>query len=467
MMLALAAAAVAAGGSREAVPPYPPASSRFVADTTEESVSISSTLYSLGNLYAYIDGCCLYPMDGKRMEEELVAAMVDAIGDPYSYYIPAEDAEDYSDSNAGSYTGIGIYLSKMSPSFADLEDPDSWMVIIASVFPSSPAERAGLRAHDMISSINGESVASMTASEASKALRGKSGEDITLTVHRGTAVFDITLRPERIIAPTADSMMLSDGIGYLAIYSFTMTTADSVRKELESLLQDGMKAIIIDLRNNPGGYVEAALDIADMFLPEGILLTTKFKEGSGRRDIVNRASSQVIIPGYIPAAILINGGSASSSEILTAALAENGRAITVGSRSFGKGISQEVRPFSEGYIQITTGHFFTPDGNDIHEKGIEPDYEVLEEEYTDEEMEAFAGFMETDPFDSYIEEYPEYSAENISRFAQMHSGSGVPSHLLEMLIRSEYLYQLDYDERPIADPGYDEALAKAMEVLAI
>ena len=135
----------------------------------------------------------------------------------------------------------------------------------------------------MISSINGESVASMTASEASKALRGKSGEDITLTVHRGTAVFDITLRPERIIAPTADSMMLSDGIGYLAIYSFTMTTADSVRKELESLLQDGMKAIIIDLRNNPGGYVEAALDIADMFLPEGILLTTKFKEGSGRR----------------------------------------------------------------------------------------------------------------------------------------------------------------------------------------
>ena len=204
-----------------------------------------------------------------------------------------------------------------------------------------------------------------------------------------------------------------------------------------------------------------------MFLPEGILLTTKFKEGSGRRDIVNRASSQVIIPGDIPAAILINGGSASSSEILTAALAENGRAITVGSRSFGKGISQEVRPFSEGYIQITTGHFFTPDGNDIHEKGIEPDYEVLEEEYTDEEMEAFAGFMETDPFDSYIEEYPEYSAENISRFAQMHSGSGVPSHLLEMLIRSEYLYQLDYDERPIADPGYDEALAKAMEVLAI
>ena len=462
----LLSAALSAGGSREHIP-FSPADPRFVSDTTERSASISSTLYSLGNLYAYINEYCLYPIDGKEMEEKLVAAMLDSIGDPYSYYIPSENAEDYSDNNAGSYVGIGIYLSKMSPSEADLNDPGSWMVIISSVFPSSPAERAGLRARDMISHINGESVASLTASEASKALRGKSGEDVTLTVHRGSAEFEITLRPERIIAPTADSTMLTDEIGYLAIYSFTMTTADSVEKELASLMESNPKAIIIDLRNNPGGAVDASLEIADMFLPQGVMLTTKFSDHSGRPDITDRATSPVAVPADVDIAILINGGTASSSEILTAALSENDRAITVGSTSFGKGISQEVRPFSEGYIQVTTGHFFTPDGNDIHEKGIEPDYIVEEEEYSDEEMEAYEEFMKENPFSSYIEEYPEYSAENIDRFAQMHSDSGVPQSLLKMLIRNEYLFQLDYDMRPIADPDYDETLRKAMEILSV
>lgn len=465
--LIILSSAAYAGGNSERVPFYSPASARFISETTEESVSISSTLYSLGNLYAYIDDYCLYPIDGKEMEEKLTAAMIDAIGDPYSYYIPSEDAEDYSDANSGSYTGIGIYLSKMSPSYADLADPESWMVLIASVFPSSPAERAGLRAHDMISHINGESVAQMTASEASKALRGRSGEDIELRVHRGTAEFTIKLRPERIIAPTADSMMIDDDTAYLAIYSFTMTTAESVRKELEELLDRSPERIILDLRNNHGGNVASALEIADMFLSSGTMLTTKFKEGSGRPDAISRASASVIVPEDIRMAILINGGTASSSEILTAALAENGRAETVGSRTFGKGISQEVRPFSEGYIQITTGHFFTPLGNDIHQKGIEPDYPIAEEEYTDEDMEAYEKFMEADPFSGFMEEHPEYSAENIERFVSINSRSGVPASLLRLLIRNEYLYRISYDERPIADPEYDEALRKAMEILSV
>ena len=140
--------------------------------------------------------------------------------------------------------------------------------------------------------------------------------------------------------------------------------------------------------------MDASLEIADMFLPQGVMLTTKFSDHSGRPDITDRATSPVAVPADVDIAILINGGTASSSEILTAALSENDRAITVGSTSFGKGISQEVRPFSEGYIQVTTGHFFTPDGNDIHEKGIEPDYIVEEEEYSDEEMEAYLNEMQ-------------------------------------------------------------------------
>ncbi len=457
LLILSALSAYASGGSE---------STLYTSRSTDEAYSISSALYSLGNLYAYLDAYCIYPADVSKMEEEMAAAMISSLGDPYSYYIPAEDAEEYTDATAGSYIGIGIYLTKFPPFDADLSDPESWMITIASVFPSSPAERAGLRARDMISHINGESVAPMTAVEASKALRGKSGEDITLRVHRGSADFDITLRPERIITPTADSAMLSNGIGYLAIYSFTMTTAESVEKELRSLISSGADSLIIDLRNNHGGTVDGALDIADMFLKEGLMLTTEFKKGSGRNNIVSRADSGLLVPEAIPVVILINGGTASSSEILTAALKENGRAQVVGSRSFGKGISQEVRPFSEGYIQVTTAHFYTPGGHDIHEKGIEPDYVIEEPEFSDEAMAAYERLMEEDPFDSYIEERPEYSKENIEAFAELYKDSGVPDQLLKLLIRNEYIYQLDYDDRPIADPDYDEVLQKAMELLS-
>lgn len=434
-------------------------------NTIEDSVNISSMLYSLGNLYSYIDSYCLYPVNPDVLEENLVAAVLSSIDDPYSYYIPSKDAEEYFETSSGTYIGIGIYLTKRNPANADISDPESWMVTIASVFSSSPAERAGLRARDMISHINGKSVMGMTATEASLELRGRSGQDITLTVHRGTAEFEITLRPEQIVTPTADSAMLTATIGYLAIYSFSMTTADSVRTAIESLLESGAESIIIDLRNNPGGAVESALEIADMFLSEGVLMTTEFKEGSGRRTAVDRASSSLLVPPDVKVAVLINGGSASSSEILTGALSDNGRAVTVGSKSFGKGISQEVYPFSKGYIQMTTGHFFTPDGSDIHNKGIEPDYSVEETEYTDEEMEAYERLMDEDPFPAFIEEHPEYSSENIEAFASSFRSSGVPENLLKILIRNEYLFQLDYDDRPIADPEYDAALRKAMEIM--
>ena len=456
----------AGGRSEQATPVTLSKSPEYDAEmVTSRSVTISSTLYSLGNLYAYLDRSFLYDIDDNKMEEELIAAMIDSLGDPYSYYVPADMADTYEENSDGSYIGIGTYLYKMNPSYSDMSDPSTWMVVISSVFPGAPADRAGLRSRDMISAINGESTAPLTAAEASKKLKGEPGKDLVLTVHRGDAVFEVTLRPEKVTTPSTASAMLDGNIGYLAIYAFSLTTADSAEKEIRSLLDSGAEKFIIDLRDNGGGTVETALEVADMFLSDGRLLETRFKDQSGRRAIIRNADSNIIVPEDYPVIVLVNGGTASSGEILTAALKDNGRAKVIGSQTFGKGISQEVRPFADGYIQLTTGHFYTPSGNDIHHVGIAPDVVIEDKEYSEEELEAFYSFMSDDSIKEFADTH-EYSKENIISFAEEHIDSGVPEDLLMLLIRNEYLYRMDYSERPVADPGYDEVLRVAIEELS-
>ena len=455
-----------AGGNSEYTPISISAHPELSAESTiKRSVSISSILYSLGNLYSFLDTYFLGDIDNKAMEESLVAAMIDSLGDEYSYYIQSDDAEEFDEFSKGSYIGLGLYLTKMNPAYIDPADPETYMVIIQSPFPGGPADRAGLRPNDMISHIDGEDVSQLTAVEASKKLRGTPGEDITITVHRGDAEFDVTLRPERVTNPSTAHAMLEGNTGYIRIYNFSQTTADSFSKDLSELAERGMEKLIIDLRNNGGGIIDSAIRIADMFLDDCILLEIRYKEGSGRKETILNASDGMAVPADIPIAILINGGTASSSEILTGALSDNDRAITIGSKTFGKGISQEVRPFSEGYVQITTGHFYTPSGSDIHHVGIIPDITVEEEEYSNDDMEAYSRFMQESNIETFVDEHPVYSYDNVESFVEENSGSGVPSSLLELLVRNEYLYRMDWEERPIAEPEYDDALMKAMESL--
>lgn len=454
-----------AGGTPEYTPIMSVQPSHLeVEDAVQNSRSISQILYSLGNLYSYLSTNFLYDINSDEMETELIKAMIDSLGDQYSYYITPDAAEDFLEDTEGEYVGIGTYLTKMNPAYADPDDPESYMVIIASPFPGGPADRAGLRPRDMISAINGEDVSSLTATEASNMMKGHIGEPVTLTVHRGTAVFDISLLPEVVTRPSTVSGMLTDDIGYIAIYTFSLTTGSSVRGDLEKLMANGARKLIIDLRNNGGGTVQSALETADMFLSEGMMLETKYKPSSGRSEDIVYAGKDIVVPEDIPLLLIVNGGTASSSEILTGALKDNGRAITLGSQTFGKGISQEIRPFRDGFIQITTGHFYTPSGNDIHEVGIVPDILIEEPEYTDEEMEAFSHFMEEDHFSGYIENHPEYTKENIEAFAEEYKDSGVPKDLLILLIRNEYIYSMDYDERPVADIWFDDYITKALEV---
>lgn len=431
--------------------------------------NISSTLLGLNTLYQYLSQNFLYDIDIDKVDVELTKALFKALDDPYSEYITEEESEEFTEDITGTYVGIGTYLTKYSPAFIDWDDEKTYMVEIIAPFPGGPADRAGLRSGDLISHVNGETVYELTATEASRKIRGKAGEPITLTVHRGSAVFDITMYPEEVTTPNTTSLMIEGtDIGYISISSFTQKTYELFSEDLRKLTNNGAQGLIIDLRNNAGGIVDSATMIANFFLPEGAtVISIQHKEGSLRQNYSTVASNDTRKNLTIPIVILTNGGTASASEILTAALKENGRATVVGSKTFGKGIIQESAVWKNGFIKYTAAYYLTPEGNNIHNCGIEPDIEVKEHEYTDEEISAYYDFIEKsqDEITGYIKEHPVYSKENIEAFAALHSDRGISETALRLLIRNEYIYAMPYNERPKVDLMYDTALLTAIDVL--
>lgn len=427
--------------------------------------SISEILYSLSNVYALLDRYYLYDIDNEEMAENLISAMIASLGDKYSYYVKAEDMSDYEEQYTGEYVGIGTYVAKMNPIYADINDPLTWMLQIVSPFPGGPAERAGLRANDLISAINGESVFTLNATEASRLLRGKEGEALTLDVYRDGTEFELTLMPEHVITPNLAYDVIYDDIGYLHLYMFNESSYESAEKALSDMINQGINSLIIDLRNNGGGTVDTCEKITDMFLSEGAIVTVRFKEDSGIEDSTYYADRNTMLDSDVPIVILVNGGTASASEIMTAALKDNNRATVIGSQTFGKGIIQSVIPYNGGFLCFTDANYYTPNGDSIHEVGIKPDIIIEERNYSEEELKSYEEFLSTDKINSFIEENPIYSIENVERFADLNANSGVPRDLLSLLLRNEYYYRMDYDERPVVLADYDEVLKEAITFL--
>ena len=287
-------------------------STTTVKETTEK-ISISEMLYSLSNVYSFLDANYLYDIDTKEMQLDLIEAMINSLGDKYSYFVRPSEAEEFKEETEGTYVGIGTYLTKVNPEYIDPNDPETYMVIITSPFPGGPADRAGLMANDLISHVNGEDISELNASEASQLIRGTEGEPITLTVHRGSSVFDITLMPEVVTTPTCEIQIIDGNIGYITISQFSQTTYESVFNDIKKLIDMGATSLIIDLRNNGGGMVDSALSIANMFVKDKTLLTTGFKETSRNQDIVYTASSSLAVSDKMKLVILVNKGTASAS----------------------------------------------------------------------------------------------------------------------------------------------------------
>ena len=319
----------------------------------------------LDEVYERLMGDYYIELDGDRLLQGAIDGMMDAVGDPYTFYYTPEEMEKTTTERSSEYVGIGIQVSYT----------EEGKVVIVRVFAGGPSQQAGLQNNDFILSADGYELVARSSDELTEAvsrIKGEQGTYVNLTIQRGEELFDVSVLRDSIVTDRVYYGMLENGIGYVELTDFFGAAVSQMENAVDSLIDEGASGIIFDLRGNGGGQLDICLDITDIFLSDSLIVYTENR--AGERQYYNADSTRV----DIPLTVLIDGSSASASEITASALKENGRAKLFGTTSFGKGIVQSVHifPGDGAGMQLTTSAYYTPSGNSIHQVGVEPDYIV-------------------------------------------------------------------------------------------
>ncbi len=297
---------------------------------------------------------------------------IEALGDAHTVYIKPEEFALGVDIISGTFQGIGAQV--------DL-DAATGEIVIVTPFRDSPAEKAGIKAGDVILAVDGESTEGWSVAEAVKRIRGEQGTPVTITIRDlGGETSDVTIERDTIVIPTVFTREVEDADGnvvpdvaYIELQQFTEETVDDLSKELETVVENGYQGVILDLRRNPGGALDATVDVADMFLDDGIVLTQVDRDGN-RTEYRAKSGGEAI---DLKVAILVSKGSASGSEVLSGALRDHGRAKLIGEQTFGKGSVNHIRELSNGgALYVTIARWLTPNGEQIEGVGLVPDIPV-------------------------------------------------------------------------------------------
>jgi carboxyl-terminal processing protease len=327
---------------------------------------------------SYVESNYVEEIDERKLVYGSVKGMVRTL-DPHSAFMTPDEFADMRADTDGEFGGVGI----------EIDEQDGILVVIEPI-PSSPAARAGLQKGDKIIAIDGKSLkASKPGSDGAGRLRGKPGTPVEITVQRTgwDKPHDYTLTREIIHVAAVDSMLLEPGIGYIRIKQFQERTDQEVVAALEDIKaksKSGVEGLVLDLRGNPGGLLDQAVRVADIFLEKGVIVTTV---GRGGKKLEEESARSHGTWGGFPIVLLVNGGSASASEIVAGALQDHDRAVIVGTQTFGKGSVQSVYEFEDGSgLKLTVARYFTPSGRSIQEKGITPD--VVVEQLDPEKLDA-------------------------------------------------------------------------------
>ena len=314
-------------------------------------------------------------VDGSNLIDEAIKAMYEHLGDPYTSYLDKTTTDTLEEQLNGEYQGIGVEISK---------DYATGYILVIDVFKNSPADEAGLKPGDLISSVNGENTATKSAEEVSNLIKGSQSENVKIGYIRDDEEKTTTVVVKKVIIPSVQSENF-DGVGYIYIETFSNTTYSQFKEALENLENEKIKSLIIDVRDNTGGYLDAATKIAELFIEKGKTIYQLEKQGEIYRvhkdETEERRNYEV--------AILINSNSASASEILAAALKESYGAKLIGKISYGKGTVQETEKLDNGeMLKYTTAYWLTPNGMKINNVGLVPDIEVDLEDYDTYSYEA-------------------------------------------------------------------------------
>ncbi|MFP4319099.1 MAG: carboxyl-terminal processing protease CtpC [Phormidium sp.] len=314
--------------------------------------------------------------ESEEMAYDAIREMLEQLEDPYTRFMDPDEFRSMQIDTSGELTGVGIQLS---------QDEDTGELIVISPIEETPAFEAGIQSQDVITEIDGQSTEGMDINEAVDLIRGRIGTEVVLTVRRGEREIDFPITRDRIeIHPVRHTLKedLPGGVGYIRLTQFSQLAADEMRTAIQELEDEGVEGFILDLRSNPGGLLQASIEIARMWYDEGDIVSTVNRQGVAE---VQRANGRALTDK--PLVVLIDGGSASASEILSGALRDNDRATLVGTTTFGKGLVQSVRPVGNGSgLAVTIARYLTPDGTDIDKEGIPPDVEQEVSEEVREEM---------------------------------------------------------------------------------
>ena len=319
----------------------------------------------LSEVNSYVDNYFINDYDKEKMADNALKGYVSALNDPYTEYISKSEYKEFMSELTGNYKGIGVEV---------YVDTDGYITVL-SAFDDSPAAKAGILPGDKIVGVNDTAVNIDNYNEAINMMRGVGEygktDDMTLTILRGSEKIKIDITRTEVVNQTVKTKMLDNNIGYIRISQFDDDTGADFSRLTDNLIADGAKSLIIDLRDNPGGVLTGVVNVADKLLGKGKIMT--IKEKCGKETVYNSDKNEV----DLPMCVLINGNSASASEVLAGALKDHKKATLVGEKSFGKGIVQTIFDLSDkSALKITTAKYYTPNGTCIHGKGIQPDYKV-------------------------------------------------------------------------------------------
>lgn len=330
-----------------------------------ESVANEKTTEKLGVLENTIKQYFWQDVDESTLEEGVYKGLLESLDDPYSVYYTHDELVQLQQQTEGIYYGIGAYIS---------QDNEMGYVRVSKIIKNTPAEASGLQQDDYIYKVDGEDMQGKDSSYVVSKIKGEAGTKVTITVVRegATDSIDIEVERQKIESPTVEYQMLDNDMAYIQITEFDLVTTEQFEEAYKQAQADGMKGLILDLRSNPGGNLSTVCDIARIILPKGLIVYTEDKYGK-REEYTCDGANQI----KVPLVVLTNGYSASASEILAGAVKDYGIGTLVGTTTYGKGIVQKVINLSDGSaVKLTVSNYFTPNGNNIHKIGIDPDVEV-------------------------------------------------------------------------------------------
>ncbi|MFQ6067118.1 MAG: S41 family peptidase [bacterium] len=413
--------------------------------------NLFSDLRPLIETYQAIQTQYIEKVKPSKLIEGAIKGMIESLEDPHSRWMDPRSYKEMETEKEGKFGGLGIQITIK----------DNFLTIV-SPLEGTPASEAGIEPGDRIIKIEGKSTQGITLTEAMEKLRGEPGTGIKITIQREGEknYLEFNLTRAIIKFPNIKQRVLPHNIGYIKIMGFTNENTDEDLKAALAQLEDKkIEGLILDLRYNPGGLLSQAVEVADEFLDSGVIVSTKGREGSQNRIYHARPGGEAV---DIPLVVLVNGGSASASEIVAGAIKDHNRGILIGTKSFGKGTVQSIIPLvNEGAITLTTARYYTPSRESIEGKGIEPYIKVEAFKPTEEEKKALAQLEKSEWVKEFLAKYPHWEEMDLAFLLQglKKEGIEVEADLLEMFLREE-------DEDRENDYLNDLQLLQALEILS-